>query len=75
MRKYPTITNIIKGAMARSGYTAKDLAAATGIPYSTLMRQRFIDPGGWRLYELGAVMRTIHLEANEITKITEEIRK
>lgn len=69
MKKYPQITNIILGAMARNGYTAKELSEVTGLPYATLMTQRFNDPGSWRFYEFGAVQRHIQFLPDEIEMI------
>ena len=71
----PRITRIIKGAMARSGLNAKELAQEIGIPYSTLMQERFKKPGSWRFYEFGAVKRHISItpeELKEIDKLMEE---
>lgn len=68
--KIPRITAIIKGAMARNGYTAKDLARETGISYATLMQQRFRDPGGWRFYEFGALKRHLSFMPEELEEIT-----
>lgn len=69
----PYITNIIKGAMAREGLTAKDISAATGIPYATLMQQRFPHPGSWRLYEFGALKRHLSFMPEEMHEITEAL--
>ena len=76
-KKTPHITAIIKGAMARSGLSGKDVSQKTGIPYATLMQQRFPHPGSWRLYELGALKRHLDFrpeELNEITAALEDLR-
>ena len=65
----PLITRIIKGAMARAGITALDLASMTGIPYSTMMHVRFKNPGSWCFYEFGAVKRHIRFSPEELMQI------
>lgn len=72
MKKTPKVTLIIKGAMARSGLTALDVAGETGIPYSTIMHQRFPKPGNWRLCELAALKRVVGFKPEEIIEIMEE---
>ena len=73
MRKIPKITSIIKGAMTRSGLNAKELAQESGIPYATLMQQRFPYPGSWRFYEFGAIKRIINFTPEEINEINQEM--
>lgn len=73
MKKLPEITNIIKGAMVRSGLNTKSLSAATGIPYQTLRLTRFRDPGSWRFYEWRSLKRHINFTPEEIRMIEENI--
>ncbi len=75
MKKYPRITNIIRGALNRDSLSARDLAKLTGIPYQTLMIQRFNDPGSWRFHEWGAVLRHVDFLPEELKEIEKEIKK
>ena len=73
MSKKPNITDIIKGAMSRSGYNMKSLSEATGINYDTLRLNRFPDPGSWRFFEWGSLKRKITFTPEEIRMIEEQI--
>lgn len=66
--KTPLITRIIKGAVARCEMSALDVAKETGIPYQTLM-YRYKNPGTWRLYEWGSLMRHVSFEEDELNQI------
>ena len=68
MKKAPTITNIIKGAIYRTGMTAKEAARAMGLPYQTML-YRFNNPGTWRFCEFGSLMRHVNFEENELAMI------
>ena len=69
-----SITNIIRGALARNDMTAKDLAKQTGIPYQTL-RYRYRNPSTWRFCEWGAVLRHVEFTEAELNEIRREVQK
>lgn len=68
MKARPAITKIIQGAIGRMGMTMKDVSQAMGLPYNTML-YRFNDPGTWRFYEFGALMRHVDFEDNELAMI------
>ena len=65
----PQITRIIQGAIERNGYSAREIADMIGLPYSTLIQQRFRDPGTWRFFEWGGLLRHIQFYPEELTMI------
>lgn len=71
----PQITKIIRGAVARSGLTMRQLAKLTGISYQTIMQLRLPDPGSWRFCEWGAVRRYVEFTAEELEQIGKEVLK
>ena len=73
--KAPLLTRIIKGASARSGYSMRQLARETGIPYQTLMQNRLPDPGSWRLYEIWAIVRVLEFTDDELMEVIGILRK
>ena len=74
MSKYPAITNTLRGAIKREGYTDKEFASDIGIPYQTL-QIRWRDPGSWRFYEWGAVLRRVKFFPEELETIRKEVAK
>jgi len=73
MKDYPKITLIILGALARNGSNAKELSNQTGIPYATLLQNRFPDPMSWRFCEIRAVFRTVDFYPDEKKDIGKEV--
>ena len=74
MKKKPEITNIIKGAVARAGYSMRSLCNETGLSYSTVAHNRLNDPGGWTFREFGAITRLVHFNNEEMTQIFEAMK-
>ena len=62
------ITDIIKGAAEREGLTAVELGKTIGMPISTL-KYRFSNPGTWRLYEIGSLLRHVNFFDEELKEI------
>ena len=73
--KAPLLTRIIKGAAARSGYSMRQLARETGIPYQTIMQNRLSDPGSWRLCEIWAIVRVLEFTDDELMEVIGILRK
>ena len=74
MKKYPKITNCIRGAVRKNGYSDKEFSELIGMPYQTL-QIRWRDPGSWRFYEWGAVKRRISFTADDLKEISEAIER
>ena len=73
-RKWCEITDIIRGAIKRNGLTGIKLAEIIGMPYQTLL-YRFRNPGTWKFYEWGSVLRHIRFLPDELQAIQEAIQK
>lgn len=74
MSRFPKITNIIRGAIKRMDMTDKEFSNMTGIKYPTL-QDRWRDPGSWRMYEWGSVLRNVTFMDEELKELNKEIRK
>lgn len=74
MKKYSKLTNTIRGAVKREGFSYKEFSQLIGMPEQTLL-YRFRNPGTWRFYEWGAVLRHIPFKQEELQDIERELRK
>lgn len=72
--KSPKLTNTIKGAIKREGYSGLSFSKMIGLPYRTLV-YRFKNPATWRFCEWGAVERCVTFNDSEREIIRKEIEK
>lgn len=74
MKKYPELTNIIRGAIKRMDMTDREFSKKAGIKYPTL-QDRWRDPGSWRMYEWGSILRNLTFGDDELKELNNLIRK
>jgi len=69
---FPKATNILRGAVRREGYTDTRFSRATGIPMATL-QYRYRNPGTWRVYEIGTILRLVDFNESELKGMKEAL--
>lgn len=72
--KSSTLTDTLKEATKRNGYSGVTLARRIGLPYQTLM-YRYRNPETWKFCEWAAILRNIDFTNDELSIIGKEVKK